>query len=139
METIMQPAAKLAVIPRRGSQRRGRLQGALGCMVVGGLSRIRSYFSRVEPRKIALGDDDGIVNTASMLWPNQEETMLVDGDHMDIVGHYKRVPAIKGSGRVFQAYDLLRSNSGFTSATFDRIWTGIFDFSVPANTAQAGD
>jgi hypothetical protein len=91
-----------------------------------------------KPRKIALWDNDGIVNTASMLWPNQEETMLVDGDHMDIVGHYKRVPAIKGSGREFQAYDLLKSGSGFTSATFEDVWSDIFEFCIPTKTDQEG-
>lgn len=86
-------------------------------------------------RKIAVSDNDGIVNTASMLWPNLEETVLVEGDHMDIVGHYERVRAANGSGREFQAYDLLKSNSGFTSTTFDNVWSSIFDFCVPARSA----
>jgi triacylglycerol lipase len=89
-----------------------------------------------EPREIALWENDGIVNTASMMWPDQEETLLVDGDHMDIVGHYKRVAAVKGSGREFQAYDLLKSDSGFTSATFDAVWNAIFDFCVPVKTGE---
>jgi len=88
-----------------------------------------------EPREIAAWDNDGIVNTASMLWPNQEETLLVDGDHMDVVGHYKRVRAIQGSDREFQAYDLLKSHSGFISATFDEVWTSIFDFCVPVKAS----
>jgi hypothetical protein len=50
---------------------------------------------------IAAWDNDGIVNTASMLWPNGEKTLLVDADHMDIVGHYKRVAASEGSSREF--------------------------------------
>jgi hypothetical protein len=33
----------------------------------------------------------GIVNTASMLWPNGKKTRLVHGDHGDIIGHYKLV------------------------------------------------
>jgi triacylglycerol lipase len=89
-----------------------------------------------EPREIALWENDGIVNTASMMWPDQEETLLVDGDHMDIVGHYKRVAAVKGSGREFQAYDLLKSDSGFTSATLDAVWNAIFDFCVPVKTGE---
>ena len=36
--------------------------------------------------RIELWDNDGIVNTASMLWPDLRETVLVLGDHMDIVG-----------------------------------------------------
>jgi len=82
-------------------------------------------------RKIAMWDNDGIVNTASMLWPNLEKTVLVESDHMDIVGHYQRVRAANGSGREFQAYDLLKSNSGFTSDIFEDVWAAIFDFCVP--------
>ena len=42
------------------------------------------------PEPIELWDNDGIVNTASMLWP-KGETVLVPADHLDIVGHYKLV------------------------------------------------
>ena len=76
---------------------------------------------------IELWDNDGIVNTASMLWP-QGENVLVPGDHMDIVGHYKPVKAISGEGREFQAYDLLKSASGFEDATFQTVWSEILNF-----------
>jgi pimeloyl-ACP methyl ester carboxylesterase len=82
-------------------------------------------------RPLAPWESDGIVNTASMFWPDPGQTQLVEADHMDIVGHYERVPAIPGSDRRFQAYDLLKSDSGFTSVTFNRVWNDIFDFCIP--------
>ena len=39
---------------------------------------------------LELWDNDGVVNTLSMLWPDGEN-VLVAGDHLDIVGHYKLV------------------------------------------------
>lgn len=83
-------------------------------------------------RIIARWDNDGIVNTASMLWPNANETSLVNADHMDIVGHYHRVlEADVASGRKFQAYDLLKSASGFDAKLFAGVWDGVFDFCTP--------
>jgi triacylglycerol lipase len=74
-------------------------------------------------------DNDGIVNTASMLWPRGEK-VLVPGDHMDIVGQYQPIKAAPGEGRRFQAYDLLKSDSGFGDKIFKEVWNEIFDFSV---------
>ena len=80
-------------------------------------------------RTIAVWDNDGIVNTASMLWPNAGQTVLVDADHMDVVGHFRRVKAPPPeSGRKYQAYDLLKSGSGFDSNKFAQLWNSVFDF-----------
>jgi len=75
---------------------------------------------------IELWDNDGIVNTASMLW-RLSENVLVAGDHMDIVGQYQAVRAPCGVGRTFQAYDLLNSHSDF-GKTFHEVWEEIFAF-----------
>lgn len=81
------------------------------------------------PRKIEVWDNDGIVNTASMLWPDMEETLLVYGDHMDIVGHYRLVDALAECGqRKYQAYDLLKSGCRFDTPSFEKVWNDIFDF-----------
>jgi hypothetical protein len=82
-------------------------------------------------RTLADWDNDGIVNTASMLWPDAGDTVLVDADHMDIVGHFRRVldPDAE-SGRKYQAYDLLKSGSGFGLKEFAKVWNGVFDFCV---------
>ncbi|HVP45034.1 MAG TPA: hypothetical protein VMT32_00575 [Bryobacteraceae bacterium] len=74
---------------------------------------------------IELWDNDGIVNTASMLW-RRGENVLVACDHMDIVGQYQPVKA-SGEGRTYQAYDLLKSDRAFDE-TFHSVWKEIFDF-----------
>jgi len=87
-----------------------------------------------EPLKV--WDNDGIVNTLSMLWPNVEN-VLVTADHLDIVGHYQLVPIdpkragcdCKASRR-YRSYDLLKSVPQFRYATFEQVWTEIFKFSV---------
>jgi hypothetical protein len=57
--------------------------------------------------------------------------MLINADHMDIVGHYKRVfSAEPESGIKYDAYDLLKSGSGFDSTTFKAVWEGVFGFCV---------
>ena len=63
-----------------------------------------------------------------MLLPDSGKTLRVDADHMDIVGHYKRVPAPVGEGRTFEAYDLLKSDSGFDDDAFATVWNGVFNF-----------
>jgi hypothetical protein len=51
---------------------------------------------------------------------------------MDIVGHFRRVLATDtDSGRKYQAYNLLKSGSGFGLNKFATVWNGVFDFCVP--------
>lgn len=76
---------------------------------------------------IAVWDNDGIVNTLSMLWP-KGENVLVPADHMDIVGQYKAIAAEPGVGRRYRAYDLLKSESGFSDKMFKEVWEEIFAF-----------
>jgi len=75
--------------------------------------------------------NDGIVNTASMLLP-VGKTFLVSGDHADIIGHFTQVKnegRIPGS-RTYSAYDLLGSNAGFTPETFAVVWNDLFEFAI---------
>ena len=84
---------------------------------------------RPPSQDIELWDSDGIVNTLSMLWPHSQETLLVRADHMDIVGHYRRVAANhEESPRKYSSYDLLKSDSGFDPAAFAKVWNHVFDF-----------
>lgn len=84
------------------------------------------------PRTIELLDNDGIVNTASMFWPHGKDTVLVECDHLDIVGHYANVRSVgKCSRRKYQAYDLLGSGSGFDEPSFAKLWNDIFDCCIP--------
>lgn len=81
-----------------------------------------------EPRQpIEVWDNDGIVNTLSMLWP-AGENVLVPADHMDIVGQYRPLKAQRGDARRYRAYDLLKSESGFGDSTFEEVWNEIFAF-----------
>ena len=92
------------------------------------------------PHPIEIWDNDGIVNTASMLWP-KDEIVLVVADHLDVVGHYTLQPAkANKSGyrpaRVFQSYDSFKSFNSvpkFSPETFEDLWTEIFDFSIDSN------
>jgi hypothetical protein len=85
-------------------------------------------FGPGQPRQLELWDNDGIVNTASMLWPSREETLLVECDHVDIVGHYTRVEAPRDDARKYRAYDLLESASQFDAVAIARVWNDVFDF-----------
>ena len=78
---------------------------------------------------IQVWDNDGIVNTASMFWP-RGKNVIVECDHMDIVGHYRAVEAGDGDARTFKAYDLLKSAPQFQPATFTDVWREIFNFSA---------
>ena len=92
---------------------------------------------------IELWDNDGIVNTASMLWPGCETTLVL-ADHLDIVGHYRLrpaqpEPAEPGSEppRTYQSYDSLQSSPLFDEKTFKDVWTEIFFFSaIPSAFGQ---
>jgi triacylglycerol lipase len=89
------------------------------------------------PERLELWDNDGIVNTASMLWPLGDR-VLVRGDHLDIVGHYElvetpeamRKKSYYGVARRYQSYDSLQSIPKFTTRMFEEVWTEIFDFST---------
>ncbi|HXZ81213.1 MAG TPA: hypothetical protein VEG30_14895 [Terriglobales bacterium] len=93
------------------------------------------------PLPLQIWDNDGIVNTASMLWP-RGEIVLVPGDHLDIVGHYQLIKALPhqhgGSGyqpaRMYWAYDTLQSTPRFNSTLFNKVWTEIFNFSTNVKT-----
>ncbi len=80
------------------------------------------------PRDVEVWDNDGIVNTASMLWPDGEATRLVDGDHGDVIGHFRRVKQVPPSPRTYHTYDLLRSGSGFDEGVLNDVWRGVFEF-----------
>jgi hypothetical protein len=98
---------------------------------------ITRYLGDAE-HEIELWDNDGVVNTVSMPWPSGEN-VLVAGDHVDIVGHFRPVEAEPGEGRRFRAYDLLGSASGFNRATFRQVWQEIFDFTCGAPTPRASE
>ncbi|MFN7986275.1 MAG: hypothetical protein U0529_02320 [Thermoanaerobaculia bacterium] len=88
-------------------------------------ARIRSWMPR---DRIDSSHSDGIVNTVSMLSPPAGGVTLVAADHMDIVGHFARVPHARRTSGRHQSYDLLASRSGFGAAAFREVWDEIFSF-----------
>jgi triacylglycerol lipase len=104
-----------------------------------GAGRIGRVLGPRPPEPLELWDNDGIVNTVSMLWP-LDENVLVQADHLDIVGHFRLAPAPKASQpagpqppRVYQSYDTLRSSPKFKATTFEAVWNEIFCFAAMPN------
>jgi pimeloyl-ACP methyl ester carboxylesterase len=98
--------------------------------------RVTRYLNGAPQGRLEIWDNDGIVNTLSMLWP-KSPNVLVAADHLDIVGHYKPVKVERkrvGSGgrpaREYRSYDLLKSVPKFNNQTFEQVWTEIFNFSI---------
>jgi pimeloyl-ACP methyl ester carboxylesterase len=98
---------------------------------------VKSLLGTAPREPLELWDNDGIVNTLSMLWP-KGETVLVLADHLDVVGHYDLVktrqakPSHAGHepARIYQSYDALKSVPRFTRETFENLWTEIFEFAT---------
>lgn len=86
------------------------------------------FAGRGEGGPLAPWDNDGIVNTASMLWPDGGETRLVQADHGDIIGHFRLRQARDAAGRRYHTYDLLGSGSHFDEPDFEVVWKDVFDF-----------
>jgi triacylglycerol lipase len=102
--------------------------------------RISRVLGPRPPEPLELWDNDGIVNTVSMLWP-LDENVLVQADHLDIVGHFRLTPAPRASQpqgpeppRVYQSYDTLRSSPRFNATTFEAVWHEIFCFAALPNS-----
>jgi len=98
--------------------------------------RVSCVLGPAPPDPLELWDNDGIVNTASMFWPEGQIVLLM-GDHLDIVGHYQLVPAEDAAdshkhqpARRYRSYDALKSTPQFTSERFAKVWTQIFDFAT---------
>ncbi len=96
----------------------------------GVIPRLLLFAGHGEPWPLEPWDNDGIVNTASMLWPDGARTRLVHADHGDIIGHFALLPAKDGTGRRYDAYDLLGSASQFDQGEFEKVWRDVFEFCV---------
>lgn len=78
--------------------------------------------------------NDGIVNTASMLWPCGAQTLLIDADHGDLIGHFAEgfAQGSQAELRTRVRYDIFRSGSDFDRAKFEAVWSDIFSFCAGA-------
>ncbi len=92
------------------------------------------------PEPLEVWDNDGIVNTASMFWP-EGEIVLVMADHLDIVGHYQLAEAPPDRAytpaRKYRSYDALKSSPRLPKREFEKIWTEIFDFAGSVTTGRS--
>jgi hypothetical protein len=97
-----------------------------------------THFGTRQRTRVSAADNDGIVNTGSMLWPNAEATLLVEADHGDIIGHFEEGFA-EGSQAQLRArvrYDIFGSRSGFDKARFQAVWFDILGFCASAPRAK---
>ncbi len=116
--------------------------GPFGQMVTGPLplpqcvnDRASRIVSEWGVGQVAVWDNDGIVNTASMFSPPAGPVVLVPADHMDIVGHYELENSYSPDGRTpegrkYHAYDLLGSKCGFDAGLYNDVWDEIFSFAA---------
>ncbi len=101
-----------------------------GTFTVSDGQRTATCFDTKTRREVEDWENDGIANTASMLWPDGPDTLLVKGDHGDIIGHFHPCKVNPPAGRERASYDLLCSGSGFGQQRFESVWNDVFDFCV---------
>lgn len=85
----------------------------------------------VPGEEIQLGpsENDGIVNSVSMVWPDASSCYAVEADHGDVIGHFQGSPKPEpGCPCGDRQYDLLSSASRFDAAQFQELWTRIAAF-----------
>ncbi len=78
-------------------------------------------------------DNDGLVNCVSQVWPDEARSHVLQGDHADVIGHFRShapPPPEDGSATAFQQYDLLNAPSGFDQHRFTRLWEDIGRFAA---------
>jgi hypothetical protein len=101
------------------------------------VERHATHFVTKERVAIDASDNDGIVNTGSMLWPSGEETLLIDADHGDIIGHFEEGFAEGSQAQLRNRvrYDIFASRSGFDRKLFESVWFDILSFCAGAPPA----
>jgi triacylglycerol lipase len=101
------------------------------------VERHATHFVSGQRESISASDNDGIVNTGSMLWPSGDETLLVDADHGDIIGHFEEgfAEGMQAQLRRRVRYDIFASRSGFDRQLFEAVWFDIFSFCAGAPPA----
>jgi hypothetical protein len=103
------------------------------------VEREATHFFTREKLRIEPWHNDGIVNTASMLWPHADATLLIDADHGDLIGHFEPgfAEGAQAALRTRVRYDIFRSGSGFERAQFEAVWFDILSFCASAPLASA--
>jgi len=92
--------------------------------------------SALDVSAFSANDNDGIVNTLSMLWPYEPSAperhtiSFIKADHADVIGHYELRPEDQNTRHL--AYDLLDSGKLFQKSEFNALWSEIFAFAFEA-------
>ena len=81
-----------------------------------------------EARRLTPSDNDGIVNSVSMVWPDAESSFLVEADHADVIGHFRYAEPPPNVTQRYYQYDLLCSGSDFGPDEFEALWRKIAAF-----------
>lgn len=92
---------------------------------------IRELLAPKELRKLSCADNDGIVNCVSQVWPDEAHSYLIQGDHADVMGHFKAQrlqPQARFPDTTFHQYDLLNSPADFDRRRFIRLWKDVCRF-----------
>ncbi|MFE8604949.1 esterase/lipase family protein [Archangium violaceum] len=90
-----------------------------------------------EARRLTLPENDGIVNSVSMVWPDAQSSFLVEADHADVIGHFRYAEPPPGVVPRYYQYDLLYSDSDFGPKEFEALWRKIAAF-TQHHTYHAG-
>lgn len=106
--------------------------------------KVRELHEPRRERTLQPSDNDGLVNSVSQVWPDAEHSLLVEGDHADVIGHY-RSPPTQRDADVFswRQYDLLNSPTRFGAEDFRALWQQVGRFALAPEeesrrVAQAG-
>ncbi len=93
--------------------------------------KVRELHAPHRERTLRPSDNDGLVNSVSQVWPDPEHSLLVDGDHADVIGHYRSPPTQRDeSAFSWRQYDLLDSPTEFTTASFRELWRRVAHFAL---------
>jgi hypothetical protein len=92
---------------------------------------VRELHEPERERTLQPSDNDGLVNSVSQVWPDPEHSLLVDGDHADVIGHYRSPPTQRdGDAFFWRQYDLLNSPTSFGEEHFRKLWLRVGHFAL---------
>ncbi|WP_437689226.1 esterase/lipase family protein [Sorangium sp. So ce176] len=82
--------------------------------------------------------NDGIVNCVSMVWPTPDESVFVDADHADILGHHggPGAPDEDVVSPAHKRYDIFLSSSGFNRDRFLQVWRSVRSFAFASESSR---
>ncbi|MFP2960603.1 esterase/lipase family protein [Myxococcus sp. 1LA] len=94
---------------------------------------IHKLLAPEETQTLSFADNDGIVNCVSQVWPDADHSYLIQGDHADVMGHFKakRLQAQASfPATTYNQYDLLNSPADFDRRRFIRLWKEVDRFTA---------